>query len=50
MQLFEDRIRSGSPLERLAFHVVGRDEVIDLLHELFDAGERGGIGVQHVNP
>ncbi len=40
MQLFEDRIGSGGPLEGLAARVVGRDEVVDALHELSDAGER----------
>ena len=40
MQLFEDRISGGGPLERLAVRVVRRDEVIDALDELFDAGER----------
>ena len=40
MQLLEDRICSGSPLERLAVGVVRGDEVINALHELFDAGER----------
>ena len=39
MELFEDRIRSSSPLEWLAVRVVGRDAVIDALHELLDAGE-----------
>lgn len=40
MQLFEDRICGGSPLEGPAVLVVGRDEMIDSLHELLDAGER----------
>ena len=40
MQLFKDRICGGGPFERLAVRVVRRDEVIDALHELFDAGER----------
>ena len=40
MQLFKDRIGGGSPLERLAVCVVGRDEVINALYELFDTGER----------
>ena len=40
MQLFEDRIRSGRPAKRLAVAVVVRDEVIDALYELLDAGER----------
>ena len=40
MKLFEDQICSGGPLEWLAVRVVGRDEVINALHELFDAGER----------
>ena len=40
MQLFKDRIGGGSPLEGLAVLVVGRDEVVDALHELLDAGER----------
>ncbi len=39
MQLFEDRICGGGPLERLAVRVVGGDEVIDALDELLDAGE-----------
>ena len=39
MQLFEDRICGGSPLERLAVRVVRRDEVVSALHELFDASE-----------
>lgn len=30
---------SGGPLERLAIRVVRGDEVVDALHELFDAGE-----------
>lgn len=38
MRLFEDRICGGGPLEWLAAGVVGRDEVVDALHELFDAG------------
>lgn len=40
MQLFQDRICGGGPLERLAVRVVRRDEVIDALHELSDSGER----------
>ena len=40
MQFFEDRVGRGGPLERLAVGVVVGDEVIDALHELFDAGER----------
>ena len=40
MQLVEDRVGGGDPLERLAVRVVGRDEMIDALHQLFDAGER----------
>lgn len=39
MQLFEDRICGGGPLERLAVRVVGGDEVIDALDKLLDAGE-----------
>ena len=39
MQLFEDRICGGGPLERLADRVVGGDEVIDARDELLDAGE-----------
>ncbi len=50
MQLFEDGISGGGPAKRLAVHVVGRDEVVDALHELFDAGEgslpNGFIGDQ----
>lgn len=38
MQLFEDRVHGGGPLEGLAVRVVRRDEVIDALHELFDTG------------
>lgn len=40
MQIFEDRIGSGDPLEGLEVRVVGCDEVINALHELLDAGER----------
>jgi len=40
MQLFKDRICGSGPLEWLAVRVVRRDEVIDALHEWFDAGER----------
>ena len=40
MQLFEDRICCGGPLEWPAVLVVGGDELVDALHELFDAGER----------
>lgn len=40
MQFLEDRISGGGPLEGLAVRVVGRDEVVDALNELFDAGER----------
>ena len=40
MQLFEDRIGGGSPPKRLAVRVVMRHEMVDALHELFDAGER----------
>jgi len=40
MQLLEDRVGSGGPLEGPAVCVVCRDEVVDSLHELFDAGER----------
>lgn len=36
MQLFEDGIGGV----RLTVRVVGRDEVVDALHELFGAGER----------
>lgn len=37
MELFEDRICGGSPFEGLAVDVVRRNEVIDALHELFNA-------------
>ena len=37
MQLFEDRISSGRPLERLVVNVVGFDKLIDELHKFFDA-------------
>lgn len=40
MQLFEDRVGRGRPLERPTVRVVGGDEVVDALHELLDAGER----------
>ena len=40
MQLLEDRVSGGCPLERLAVGVVGGDELVDALHELLDAGER----------
>ncbi len=39
MELFEDRICGGGPLERLAVWIVRRDEVIDALYELLDADE-----------
>ena len=39
MQFFEDRIGGGGPYEGLGVGVVGSDEVVDALHELFDAGE-----------
>jgi hypothetical protein len=39
MQLFEDRIGGGSPTKRLAIRVVMCHEVVNALHELFDAGE-----------
>lgn len=38
MQLLEDGIGGGRPLEWLAVRVVRGDEVVDALHELFDAG------------
>ena len=40
MQLFEDRVGRGRPLEWTAVRVVGGDEVVDALHELLDAGVR----------
>lgn len=40
MQLFEDGVCGCGPLERLAGRVVCGDEMINALHELFDAGER----------
>ena len=40
MQLLKNRIGSRGPLKRLAVGVVVGDELIDALHELFDAGER----------
>jgi hypothetical protein len=40
MQLLDDQVGSGGPLEQLAIRVVGGDEVIDTLHELLDANER----------
>jgi hypothetical protein len=40
MQLLKDRIGRGGPAKGLAVAVVVRDEVIDALHELPDAGER----------
>lgn len=40
MELFEDRICGGSPFEGLAVDVVRRNEVIDALHELFNANKR----------
>src|SRR5213075_2050262 len=40
MQLRKKRICGGCPFERLAVGVVMRDELIDALHELLDAGER----------
>jgi len=39
MQLFEDRVGGGGPLEGLEVRVVRGYEVIDALHELSDAGE-----------
>ena len=39
MQFFKDGIGGGCPLEWLAVGVVRGDEVVDALHELFDAGE-----------
>ena len=40
MQLLKNRIGGGSPSKRLALGVVVRDELVDALHELLDAGER----------
>jgi hypothetical protein len=40
MQLLKNGIRGGGPLEGLAVRVVRRDEMIDALHQLLDAGER----------
>ena len=40
MQLFKDRVGSGSPSEWLGVGVVARDELVDALNELLDAGER----------
>ena len=40
MKLLEDRVGSGSPPEWLGIGVVMRDELIDSLDELLDAGER----------
>ncbi|MBC7160881.1 MAG: hypothetical protein H5U26_02065 [Immundisolibacter sp.] len=38
-QLFEDGISSAGPAKRPAVRVAGRDEVVDALHESFEAGE-----------
>ena len=40
MQLFEDGVGRGGPAKWLGLRVVVRDELIDALHELPDAGER----------
>lgn len=39
MQFLKDRFGGGCPAERLTFLVVVGDEVVDSLHELFDARE-----------
>ena len=39
MELLKNRICGGGPSERLAVCIVVRDELIDALHELLDAGE-----------
>lgn len=40
MQLLQDRIGSGRPLEGLTFRVVCRDKMVNALHELLDARKR----------
>lgn len=40
MQLCQNRISGGCPLEGLAALVVGSDEVVNALYELPDAGKR----------
>ena len=40
MELLKNRVGSGGPAKRLGVGVVVRDELIDALHELLDAGER----------
>lgn len=40
MKFLEDGVGRGGPAKRLGVDVVLRDEVVDALHELFDAGER----------
>ena len=40
MQFFEDGVGRGGPAKGLAVRVVGGDETIDALNQLFDAGER----------
>ena len=40
MQLVQNRICGGGPLEWLAVGVVGSHELVDALHQLLDAGER----------
>ena len=39
MELFEDRVGSCGPGEGLAVRGVRRDEVVNALHKLSDAGE-----------
>ena len=40
MQLHQDGVGGSGPTERLGVVVVCGHEMIDALHELFDAGER----------
>lgn len=40
MQLLQHRIDGGGPAKRLGVGVVVRDELVDPLDELLDAGER----------
>ncbi len=54
MELFKNRICGGRPLERFALGIVVSDELVDALHELFDAGEGsaadGLVGDQREEP
>ena len=51
MRFLEDQVGRSHPFEWFTIPVVGRDEVADALHALFDAGERhAAVALSAIRP